>query len=91
MARERLPLGLVAVVGGVEDPDLEQVVAAPRDEAAVARSAGAGGARHNGAWGGGWRPRHRVDAQAVGGEGGVLEAVVLEFEDRNVAVGGGAG
>ena len=92
MAGEGFPLELVAVGGGrVEGPDLEQVVAAAGDEPAVAGGAGTRIAADDAAGGGGGGPADRVDAQAVGGEGAVLEAVVLELENRHVAVGGGAG
>src|SRR3569833_4059592 len=43
VAGQGLALHLVAARRGVPGPDLEQVVAAARDEAAVARGGGAGG------------------------------------------------
>ena len=90
MARQRLALGLVAVRRGVENPQLQEVVAAARDEAPVARRARAGVAGDDAAGRCGGGPRHRVDAEPVGGEDAVLVAVVLELEDGDVAVGRGA-
>ena len=91
MAGQRLALLLVAVGGGVVHPDLERVVRAARHEAAVAGRARAGVGGYDAAGGRGGGPAHAVDTQPVGVEDGVLPAVVAELEDRDVAVGGGAG
>lgn len=91
MARQRLSLGLVAISCRVKDPDLHKVIATSRHKSSVACGAGARGTRHDGAWRRGRGPGHGVDAEAVGGESTVVEVVVLELEDRDVAVGGRAG
>lgn len=91
MARQRLALLLVPLRGGVVCPDLQDVVATARDEPTLAESSLAGRGRgDDAAGGGGGGPGDRVDTEAVGGEGLVLEGVVLELEDGDVAIGGGA-
>lgn len=86
VARQRLALLLVALGRGVKRPNLEHVVAAARDEAAVARGAGARVAADDAAGRRGGGPRHRVDAQAVRGERRVVNGVVLELEHADVTV-----
>lgn len=91
MSDQRLGLLLVGLRGGVKGPDLEDVVAAARDESSVAGGGGSRSAADDAAGGSGGGPRDRVDSEAVGGESGVVDAVVLELEDAHVAVGGSAG
>lgn len=91
MARQGLSLGRIAIGCRVKDPDLHEVIATSRHEASVARGPGARGTRHDGARRRGRSPGHGVDAEAVGGESTVVEVVVLELEDRDVAVRGRAG
>lgn len=91
MTREGLALLLVVLGGGVKRPDLEDVIAAAGDEAPVARGAGARVATGDAAGGEGGPPGDRVDAEAVGGEHDVVDGVVLELEDGDGAVRGGAG
>lgn len=90
VAREHAAL-LAAVLGrrGVPRPDLERVVAAARDEAALGRRRGVGA--DDAAGGRRGRPRDRVDALAVREESLVVKRVVLELEHRDVAVRRGAG
>lgn len=97
VAGEGLALLLVALGGRVVSPDLEDVVAAAGDEAALADGARLllllGRRRRRGddaAGGGGRGPRDRVDAEAVRRERHVRHVVVLELEHADVAVGRGA-
>lgn len=91
VAGQGLPLQLVAASGGIVDPDLDEVVAASSDETPVTGGTWAGGAGNDGAGNCGRSPGNGVDAEAVGGECGVVEVVVLKLDDGDAAVGGGAG
>lgn len=90
MTRQWLSLQLVSIGCRIVNPDLDEVVAATSHEASVASCAGAGRARDDGAGGSRGGPGDGVDAQAVGGEAGVVKVVVFELDDRDVAVGRGA-
>lgn len=86
MARQGLALLLVRLCGRVERPDLYDIVATSRNEAAVASGTRSGRAADDTARGCGGCPGDRVDAETVGGEDGVLKGAVLELKDTNVAV-----
>lgn len=91
VALERLLLLLVRLRRRVKDPNLEQVVTTTRDKPPDARGARAWGTANDAARCRCWGPGHGVDAQAVGREGDVVEAVVTELENTDVAVGGSTG
>ena len=75
----------------VEGPEFEHVVRTAGHEASVAgRGGGRGAAADDATRGGGGGPGDRVDAEAVCVEGRVVDGVVLELQDADVAVGGGA-
>ena len=81
--------GVVGLCLRVEFPDLDLVVATACDKAADERAVAAvlTGKRSCETGGG---PGDGVDAEAVGVEDGAAPVVVAEFEDADVAVGGGA-
>jgi hypothetical protein len=87
VASQGLTLLLVGLRSRVKGPDLEDVVATASDESAVTSSTRTRSAAHNAAGGCSGGPRNGVDAEAVSGKGGVVDAVVLELENADVAVG----
>ena len=83
--------GLCGVCFGIRAPlpDLDEIIAATGNEPSDGAGGGFGAYETAGDAGGG--PGDGVDADAVRGEDLVAPAVVGEFEDGDVAVGGGAG
>lgn len=90
MTSQGLTLLLVGLRSSIKSPDLENVVAATRNESSIAGSTRTRGAADDASRSSSGSPGDRIDAETVGGEDGVVDAVVLELENAHVAVGGGA-
>lgn len=82
---------LVRLAGRVKSPNLDDIVTATSDEAAVTGGSGAGRAADDTAGSGSGSPGDGVDAEAVSVERGVIKGRVLEFKNADVSVGRSAG
>lgn len=90
MSSQGLTLLLVGLRSSIKSPDLQDIIAAARNEPSVAGSTRTRRAADDASRGSSGSPGDRVDAETVGGEDGVVDAVILELENAHIAVGGGA-